>query len=424
MFPNDTTGADTLDATTIALLTAAAITALAALWGIDALARRTTAHARARARVRAQQWARHRAATARRRARQRARTRASARSFMDTRGARRAILAVLTLTATAATVLSAHGVQDALTGAGLTAWWARAAGLIAFEGFLLVMASLSWWHRTTGQTGADVYGALVWGGAAVLAIVGYHGGGDWIYAVFAPMAALGFHLLTGAERRRRGNGATWLGRAGAAIGARWDALTVRLGRTPTGEDTTARDAERRRSRVIARAVKTHRARRARAWRTWLFERALADAEARGLLDEHGRALIAERCAARYTALDALAPATVTDGAPLWARPTTAREIGPEDDAPRAPRVPKSAPAVAPVRALRTATDNEPAPADIGARITGAFPASAPDGAAAWCAEHYRSHGRLPTGREIGDAFGSHPGNARKWLKPVKDAIGA
>lgn len=441
MFDPQPTGlADWLATIDIPATIALVIGAVVALVGADVLARRLTMRAAARARIRARQWGEHRAAAARRRARIRARTRAVARSFMDTPAARRAILAVLAVTAVSATVLSAHGVQDALTGAGLTAWWTRLAGLVAFEGFLLVMASLSWWHRTTGQDGADVYGTLVWGGAGVLALVGYHGGDDWLYAVFAPLAALGFHLVTGAERRRRNAGTTWAARIGAAIRSRVERVLVWFGRTPTSEDTNARERERRYSRVVARTVKAHRANRAKSWRVWLFERALADAEARGLLDEAGRALIAERCAARYTALDALAPATLAVGAPLWTREAApAAPLAPVPD-PKAPPAPAS-PAVAcelpeptpalpapdPVREAPLAPVRPIRPAEAASArevIVAAFPPKAAAGAATWCADYYDEHGKLPTGREVGDAFATHQGNARKWLAPVRAVLDA
>lgn len=411
----------TIDVPTGIALASALIIALTL---IDILARRLTASARARAQARAQQWAAHRAARARRKARLKARDRARSRSFMDTPAARRAILAVLTATAAAATVLSAHGVQDALTDAGITTWWARLAGIAAFEGFLLVMAFLSWWHRTTGQDGADIYGSLVWAGAAVLALVGYHGGGDWIYAVFAPLAALGFHLLTGAERRRRGAGTTWVARLGAAARARAERIAVWLGRTPTSADTSARDAERRYSRIVHRRVKAQRARRARAWRAWLFDRALADAESRGLLDEAGRARIAERVAARYSAFDALAPDALSAAASMWSRTAPVTEHTPE---PTPSPSPSSAPELEPEASSRPPLAAVPALPDPDAArdvILAAFPARAPRDAAAWCAAYYEQHGTLPTGRQLGDAAGTHPGNARKWLAPVRAALTA
>lgn len=434
MFDPQRTGlADWLATIDIPATIALIIGAVVALVGADVLARRLTMRAAARARIRARQWGAQRAANARRRARVKARTRAVARSFMDTPAARRFILVTLAVTAVAATVLSAHGVQDALTGAGLTAWWARVAGLVAFEGFLLVMASLSWWHRTTGQDGADVYGSLVWGGAGVLALVGYHGGGDWIYAVFAPMAALGFHLLTGAERRRRGAGTTWAARLGAAVRSRVERVAEWFGYTPTSESSSERDAERRYSRVVARRVAAERARRAKGWRVKLFERALAEAEARGLLDEAGRALIAERVAARYTAFDALAPSALAEGPALWRRgaaPAPMPEPEPVAPAAPAPAVVDEAPEPTPAPTVPEPVA-PPAPvipirgADAGSvreLIMSVFPPKAKAGAAKWCADYFGEHGRLPTGRELGDAIGTHQGNARKWLAPVREAL--
>jgi hypothetical protein len=407
--------------TDVAVIIALAVGLGALILALDVIARRLTARARERARIRAGAWAADRARAARRRRRVRVRARAVAASFMDTPGARRALLAVLALTAVAATVLSAHGIQDSLTNVGMTAWWVRVAGFTAFEGFLLVMFALSWWHRTTSQEGFDIYGAVTWAGAGVLALVGYHGGGDWIYALFAPMAAAGFHLTAGAERRRRGGAPSWAARAGAAARARVEAVLVLLGRTPTSADTNARDRERRRARVADRFVKARRATViTRAVRVRAFDRAVAAAGARGLLDTAGRAVVADLVTTRLGAFDALG--ALAGASAVWGAPSAVA-------APEAPPVPEpdpepEPPARAPLATVSELRAPEPDPGhdDLPARLLAAF--AGPTEAAVWAVEHYRDTGALPTGAALGERFETHPGNARKWLSPARTVLEA
>lgn len=427
----------TTDTPTLIALAIAAVVGLGALiLVVDIIARRLTLGARERARIRAEVWHVHRARAARRRARVRARTRAVATSFMDTPGARRALLVLLAFTAVAATVLSAHGIQDALTGAGLDAWWVRVCGFAAFEGFMLTMFALSWWHITTSQDGLDIYGLLTWVGSIVLAAVGYHGGGDWIYAVFAPLAAAGFHLTAGAERRRRGGAPPWVARAATAIRRRFDAALVWLGRTPTSADTNRIDRERRLNRVAARAVKAHRAARARAWRGALFDRAVNAAQARGLLDASGRAYVAELVATRIGALDALAPANLAALGVAWGAPAPEPERAPVavEAAPAAPAAepdpvpaPEPEPFMEAVRERARAVDAA-APgggdarevAGTAAALLSAF--AGPTDAAVWTVDQWKETGRLPTGAELGAHASTHPGNARKWLAPARAVL--
>lgn len=411
----DTTWLTTTDTPTVIALAIAAIVGLGALiLVVDMGARRLTADARERARIRAEVWQVHRARAARRRARVRARSRAIATSFMDTPGARRALLALLAFTGLAATILSAHGIQDALTDAGLIAWWVRILGFAAFEGFMLTMFALSWWHRTTSQDGFDIYGLLTWAGSGLLALVGYHGGGDWLYAVFAPLAAVGFHLTAGAERRRRGGAPSWFAKAAAAARARFEAALVWLGRTPTSADTNRTDRERRLNRVAARAVKAHRAGRARAWRAALFDRAVNAAQARGLLDAAGRAYVAELVATRVGALDALAPANLAALGVAWGAPAPERAAAVEV-------VPATVPEPEPVmkRAIERARVIDAAEAPATPRP------SQRDAAIKWCVELYRGTGKMPSGPELlGAGFKTHPGNARKWIAIARDRVGA
>ena len=406
-YPTAATGwLTTTDTPTIIALAIAAVVGLGALiLVVDIIARRITAGARERARLRAEVWAVHRARAARRRRRVRARTRAVAASFMDTPGARRALLVLLAFTAIAATVLSAHGIQDALTGAGLDSWWVRVCGFAAFEGFMLTMFALSWWHITTSQDGLDIYGVLTWVGSAVLAMVGYHGGGDWIYAVFAPLAAAGFHLTAGAERRRRGGAPPWAARAYAAARARVEAALVWLGRTPTSADTNRVDRERRLNRVAARAVRAHRAERARAWRAARFDRAVNAAQARGLLDAAGRAYVAELVATRIGALDALAPVNLTALGVVWG----ARAPEPE-------RAPVEAVEPGPVPAAAEPVAAAPA------TVREAPPASHREDAIRWCVELYEATGKMPSGPELAVKFPTHPGNARKWIGAARSRV--
>lgn len=416
--------ADTPDL--IALIIAALIALGALIMLADIAARRLTLGARERARIRAELWAVHRARAARRRARVRARTRAVATSFMDTPGARRALLALLAFTALAATVLSAHGIQDALTAAGLDAWWVRACGFAAFEGFMLTMFALSWWHITTSQDGLDIYGLCTWAGSILLALVGYHGGGDWIYLVFAPLAAFGFHLTAGAERRRRGGAPPWAAKAAAALRLRFESVLVWLGRTPTSDDTNRKDRERRLNRVAARAFKAHRASRARAWRERRFDRAVHAAQARGLLDAEGRAYVAELVATRFTALDALTPTALDALGFAWGTPACAAAAAHEaTDALGEP-----SPTLAPAHDRARAIEAVPAPARADARevagvaatILAAFKGDTER--AVWVADHFRDTGQLPTGRELGDAFEVDASTGRRWLEPVKAALKA
>lgn len=420
--PDATGPAAWLATTDPATLTALALAGTIALGGLlyltNMAARRATAGARARAaeraRLRVEVWAADRAMARRRRARLRYRARQVARSFMDTPRARRALLAVVLVTALAATVLSAHGIQDALGDARLNDWWVRVCGFIAFEGFLLAMFVLSWWHRTTSQEGFDIYGAFTWAGSGLLALVGYHGGGDWLYAVFAPLAALGFHLTAGAERRRRGGAPSWAARAATAARARIEAALVWLGRTPTSADTNARDAERRRARVAARAVKARRAGRfTKGARERAFHRAVSAAAARGLLDNAGRAIVTELVAVRLTALDALTNAALATDTGLWAAPSA-----PVPEPERAPER-ASAPTLAPT------VETESAPRPARAETAPARPrVSQRDPAIAWCVEQYAANGEMPSGPEVGARFGTVPGNARKWIATARERAAA
>jgi hypothetical protein len=411
----------TTDTPTIITLIIAALIMLGALLAVaDIIARRLTLGARERARIRAEVWSVHRARAARRRARVRARSRAVAASFMDTPGARRALLLLLTFTAVAATVLSAHGIQDALTAAGLDSWWVRLCGFAAFEGFMLTMFALSWWHITTSQPGLDIYGLCTWAGSFVLALVGYHGGGDWIYLVFAPLAAFGFHLTAGAERRRRGGAASWFARAAAALRRRFEAALVWLGRTPTSADTNRTDRERRLNRVAARAVKAHRARRARSWREWRFDVAVHAAQARGLLDAAGRAYVAELVATRLGALNALAPASLDALGVGWGAPAPAPKRAAVEAAPEP--APAPAPEPAPVAAPEPVAEDPREVARTAAAILAAF--AGPTDAAEWSVERWKATGKLPTGAQLGEKYETHPGNARKWLAPARSVLEA
>jgi hypothetical protein len=411
--------------TAITLIIAALIMAAALITIADITARRLTLGARERARARAQLWAAHHARAARRRARVRARARAVATSFMDTPTARRALLALLNFTALAATVLSAHGIQDALTGAGLESWWVRVLGFAAFEGFMLTMFALSWWHITTSQDGLDIYGVCTWGGSIVLALVGYHGGGDWIYLVFAPLAAFGFHLTARAERRRRGGALSWAAKAAAAARRRFEAALVWLGRTPTSTDTNRKDRERRLNRVAARAVKAHRAERARAWRAWRFDCAVHAAQARGILDEAGRAYVAELVAARFGALDALAPAALGALGVVWGTPAAP---APEPAPAEAPHAPNAMVRDALERARAVEAKQAPARVDarevagVAATILASFKGDTER--AVWIADYFKDTGELPTGRQLGEAFTVDASTGRRWLEPVKAALGA
>ena len=425
MFASQRTGiAGWFTTTDVAVIIALAIGLGALILLIDVLARRLTATARERARIRATAWADHRARAARRRRRVRARARAVASSFMDTPGARRALLSVLALTAVAATVLSAHGIQDSLTDVGMTAWWVRACGFIAFEGFLFVMFALSWWHITTSQEGFDIFGAFTWVGAFVLALVGYHGGGDWLYAVFAPMAAVGFHLTAFAERRRRGGAPSWAARAGAAARTRVEAALVLMGRTPMSADTNARDTERRRARVAHRFVTARRASvLTRAVRVRAFDRAVAAAGARGLLDAAGRAVVAELVSTRLGAFDALG-ALAGSGSVWGAVPAVAAPAAPAEPIPDPDPAPEPE---GPARRLATVTElraSEPEAGrdDLPARLLAAF--AGPTEAAVWTVEQWKATGKLPTGPALGERFETHPGNARKWMAPARAVLEA
>lgn len=410
----------TTDTPTLIALVMVSVVGLGALiLAIDLIARRLTAGARERARIRAEVWQVHRARAARRRRRVRARTRAVATSFMDTPGARRALLALLAFTGLAATILSAHGIQDALTGAGLITWWVRILGFAAFEGFMLTMFALSWWHRTTSQDGFDIYGLLTWAGSGLLALVGYHGGGDWLYAVFAPLAAVGFHLTAGAERRRRGGAPSWFAKAAAAARSRFEAALVWLGRTPTSADTNKRDRERRLNRVAARAVRAQRAHAlTRAHRVWLFDRAVHQAGARGLLDAAGRAHVAELVATRTTALDALTASALAGLGVTWGAHGSAPErAAVEVVAEPVGAAPEPVPEPKPIEAAAAA------PAAIEAPTTPR--PSQRDAAIAWCVELYAGTGKMPTGPElVGAGFKTHPGNARKWIATARERVGA
>lgn len=411
-YPTAATGwLTTTDTPTVIALAIAAVVGLGALiLVVDIIARRITAGARERARLRAEMWAVHRARAARRRHRVRARTRAVAASFMDTPAARRALLVLLALTAVAATILSAHGIQDALTGAALDSWWARVCGFIAFEGFMLTMFALSWWHITTSQDGLDIYGVLTWVGSIVLAAVGYHGGGDWIYAVFAPLAAAGFHLTAGAERRRRGGAPPWVSRAAAALRRRFESALVWLGRTPTSADTNRTDRERRLNRVAARAVRAHRAERARAWRAARFDRAVNAAQARGLLDAAGRAYVAELVATRIGALAALAPSNLAALGVVWGAPEPEPERAAAEAAPAPETVMKRA--LERARVIDAAAPgNRPTPT-----------ASNREDAIRWCVELYEATGKMPSGPELAVKFPTHPGNARKWISAARTRV--
>lgn len=394
----------------------------------------STRNGRARAREAARTWAdvkrvewnaraEGRAQRARRRDTEGARQARKARTILAAGGGAVALVAI------AATNLSAHGIQANLDEVGLGAPDARVSVFLVFEGLLALAGGLSFWHQVTGRAGVDRYAVGMWAISFLMAYLAAWGGGHPIYAAFPIIAAVAWHELVAAEAKRRGK------------------YRGILGRGATSEDATAVDTERRKSAIVTYGTRANVGLGALRW-LWraLHARAERTADARGILTDEVRAELRARAASRYVGARALAPEAVEDANP-WTRaaassaraeavvteaPAPAVEDRAPAPAPAAPSAPVKA-VIAPAAAERPAS---PAPRlqlvadpvvdveDMAARIADPDMCGGGDLVRKWVGEFWAAHAELPTGRQLADEFGGHPGACRKWVTKLKKALEA
>jgi hypothetical protein len=387
--------------------TALIIGVLVAHLALALLLHYATRTARARAREGARAWADVKRVEWSARAQGRA-DHTRERATPQARRARRAHLALaagalgVVIVAVAATNLSAHGIQARLDDVGLGALDARVSVFLVFEGLLALAGGLSFWHQVTGRAGIDRYAVGMWIVSGLMAYLAAWGGDSPLFGVFPIIAAVAWHELVAAEAKRRGK------------------YRGILGRGATDEDTDAVDAQRRLSRIVARAVRANTGPRALRW-LWarLYLRALDEADARGLLTDEARAQLAARTAARYAGAAALSPEAVAAANP-WTQAAAPAAPDPapvpEPAAPRTPvaRVVESAPA-------RLQLVAEAAPVDDVRALIESHQACPPY-ARAWVADFWEAHGTMPTGVQLVGEFGGHPGACRKWVSGLKQAL--
>jgi hypothetical protein len=211
-------------------------------------------------------------------------------------------------------------------------------------------------------------------------------------------------------------------------------VRLRLGRA-TAQDATALDTERRISRIVHCAFMANEGPKLmRALYERSFNRAWARADELGILSAEVRARIQTRLAARYEGARALARTQVAHMNPWNERAssarTAARTVRPVS-APPAPAIEASAQVPDDARAITEAIEPVSAPvATPSAHSTSAlidaietYFGSKNEAAKEWAKTYVSTNGELPTGDDLAVAFGKTAGNCRKWMTPVRVALG-
>ena len=377
--------------------------------------------ARARHAEKARAWAEIKRPDWEARAARKAEERASgARGRARIRGA---LMIAVALVALGATNLSAHGTLDMIARAGLESLDAQIAVIVVFEMFLAILGALSLWHMQHG-TGFNKYEAGVWSMAALMGALSWWGAGSVIFALWPLLAAVAWHMVItfGREHKTSPVVIWWRMKRGKA----------------TSQDATALLTERLITRIVNHGCAANEGVRIlRPIRARAFDRAWADADALGILTAEVRARIQTRIAARYAGARALERSKVehmnpwNERAPQSAR--TARTVRPVS-APPAPALEVSAHVPDDVRALIEADVNalagetvfETASAHSKSDLIAAIDAyfgSTNEVAKQWAKEFVSTNGELPGGPDLARFSGLTAANCRKWITPVRKALG-
>jgi hypothetical protein len=378
----------------------------------------TTRGARARAQEKARAWAEIKRPDWEARAARKTEERASgARARARIRGA---LMLAVALVALGATNLSAHGTITMIQRAGLESLDAAISVIVVFEMFLAILGALSYWHMQHG-TGFNKYEAGVWAMAALMGGMSWWGAGSAIFALWPLLAAVAWHLVITFGREHKASAlVTWyrMKRGKATSQDANDLLTERLITRIVNHGFAANEGVR-----ILRSL------RARA-----YDRAWADADALGILTPEVRARIQTRVSARYEGARALSREKVAHMNPWNERAssarTAARTVRPVS-APPAPAIEVSAQVPDDARAITEAIEPVSAPvATTSAHSTSAlidaietYFGSKNEAAKEWAKTYVSTNGELPTGDDLAVAFGKTAGNCRKWMTPVRVALG-
>lgn len=378
----------------------------------------TTRGARARATEKARTWAALKAPEwEERAARKRAERASGARAQRRIRGA---LMIAVAIVAIGATNLSAHGTITAIERAGLDSLDAAISVVVVFEMFLAILGALSYWHMHHG-TGFNRYELGVWLMAALMGGIAWWGAGSAVFALWPMLAAVAWHLVITFGREHK-----------VSPIVRW--VRLRLGRA-TAQDATALDTERRISRIVHCAFMANEGPKlARALYERAFNRAWARADELSILTAEVRARIQTRLAARYEGARALARTNVEHMNPWNERAMSARSaartVRPVS-APPAPAIEVSAHVPDDARALTEAIDPVSAPVDTSSAHSKSdlidaietYFGSRNTVAKEWAKTFVETNGELPTGDDLAIAFKKSAGNCRKWMSPVRAAIG-
>jgi cell pole-organizing protein PopZ len=359
--------------------------------------------ARAWAALKAPEW---QARAARKRARRESGERANARLRVG-------LMSAVALVAVAATNLSAHATINAMQRVGLHSIDTAISVVVVFEAFLAILGALSLWHMTKG-TGFNWYEAGVWSMASLMGVIAWWGGNSPIFALWPLLAAVAWHVVItfGREHKQSALVTWWRLKRGKA----------------TSQDANAVMTERLITQIVNTAFAANEgARILRALNARLYDRAWARADALGILTPEVRARIQTRIAARYAGASALARDAVAHMNPWNERAQsarTARTVRPVS-APPAPALEVSAHEVADERAPETERAIESAPVSIATDIVAAIREhfAGPSHALEWAIEFAKTNGELPTGDDLARAFEKTAGNCRKWMTPVRKALG-
>lgn len=385
--------------------------ALAALMLI-VIALVTSRGARARAAEKARIWAELKRPELEARAeRKRAERASGARTSARIRGA---LMIAVALVALGATNLSAHGTLDMIARAGLTSLDAQIAVIVVFEMFLAILGALSLWHMNHG-TGFNKYEAGVWAMASLMGGMSWWGTGSVVFALWPLLAAVAWHMVItfGREHKTSALVVWWRMKRGKA----------------TSQDANDLLTERLITRIVNHGFAANEGLRAlRALRARAYDRAWADADALGILTPEVRARIQTRTAARYAGASALAREAVMHMSPWNERAQSARTVRSVRpvSAPPAPVVETSAPEDTDERAPEIVSAPETAPTAHGAAdLVGAIREhfAGPSHALEWAIEFAKTNGAIPTGDDLAKAFELTAGNCRKWMTPVRKALG-
>lgn len=359
--------------------------------------------ARAWAALKAPEW---QARAARKRARRESGERANARLRVG-------LMSAVALVAVAATNLSAHATINAMQRVGLHSIDTAISVVVVFEAFLAILGALSLWHMTKG-TGFNWYEAGVWSMASLMGVIAWWGGNSPIFALWPLLAAVAWHVVItfGREHKQSALVTWWRLKRGKA----------------TSQDANAVMTERLITQIVNTAFAANEgARILRALNVRLYDRAWARADALGILTPEVRARIQTRIAARYAGASALARDAVAHMNPWNERAQsarTARTVRPVS-APPAPALEVSAHEVADERAPEAERAIESAPVSIATDIVTAIREhfAGPSHALEWAIEFAKTNGELPTGDDLARAFEKTAGNCRKWMTPVRKALG-